>query len=247
MKAPALIMAILLLPLAHPLFLVGPVKDGAAQVLCENHSEAFVCGPSGKTERLTLDGNFQAQFAPDMPGPYTVQCGEEVSVVSFAAQAEAASVEPEWAEAASFFLLLSSLALIALMAIAAFFIAKTYLFGGMRFCKIVSGKKAELVLRAEKGMLSVVIEDPICLGWGKGGISIPIPSLKPGSQWRHEYDFPEGRHALPAELVATVEGKKIRVLSELYVEGGTGAASPKEKAPFSGSGKKAMRRISRAA
>ena len=209
------------------IFLVGSGKAGqAVPILCEGQAAAFVSMPEGRTERLQLDSSFQAEFTPALGGPYAVQCGNETKIVSVEQSAQAADIEQGAGDAASAFLLASILLFIALMAIASFYMARTYLYGATRFCKRVEGNTARLSLVAGPAMERVEISDPVCIGRRGKELRFSIPALPAGCEWRHEYCIASPERALPAGLAAIVSGKKVSMLSEISIVG-AGGAKPK--------------------
>ncbi len=233
MKSAAFALALLLFACASSaLFLVGSGKVGErVPILCEGQSAAFVSMPDGNTVPLQLDGSSQAEFTPMVPGPYAVQCGNGTKILNVEQPAQAAKMEQGAGGAASAFLLAAIFALIALMAIASFYIARAYLSGATRFCKEVEGGTARLSIVAGKRMEGVEISDPVCIGRRREELRFSIPALAAGCEWRHDYEIASPERALPASLTAFVSGKKVSMLSEIFI-GGEGTGSRMKIGPF---------------
>lgn len=225
-KAVFALALVLAAPLLCALFLVGESQLGKPfPVLCEGQTSVFISEPDGKTEKLELDALFQAQFTPDAPGPYIVQCGNETKEILVQGAAQAQRVDDNGMEVASAFLLLSILAFMALMLAASVFIAKAYL-GSSRFTKVVSNGSAQLFLKAQHRMESVQISDPVSTDHQGPALKFSIPRIEAGSQWHHEYAISSPLRTLPADLSASVNGKRISMLSELYIEGNIAGDTP---------------------
>jgi hypothetical protein len=147
-----------------------------------------------------------------------VQCGNETKTVSVAQVERAVKMEGNGDVVFSVIVPASMLAFIALMAIASFYIAGTYLSGSARFCKSVQGGKARLELRAGRKMERAEISDPVCIGRKGDELRFSIPKLEAGSEWSFEYGMDCPKRALPASLSADVSGKRVSMLSELFVD-----------------------------
>jgi hypothetical protein len=205
--------AVLLLALSapHALFLVGEGKVGQrTSVLCEGQENAFVSSPDGQTLVLPLDASFQASFSPQYAGPHSVQCGKEAKVVLVAGGV--AEIQQETAKS-DWLILALVLIFVCLLAVCAAFIVREFILFPKGFAKKVDGGKVELFIRSPQKLEHAVVDDP---GLGK---PLEIGTLQAGREWKWSYESAEGERHLPAELVAMAGGKKIRMLSELQLEG----------------------------
>jgi len=245
MRARLLLLAALCIGLACPAFIVGQGKVGESiPILCENQEYAFVSSPSGSSEKIQLDSDFQSSFVPRSAGPYTVQCGNETATLivpppekEAALQGESAG-QPDWLAfaAAAFALLAFS---------AACLLAARKLFGGrVLFEKSVEGKSARLVLRSDFELENVEISDPVFMGFAGAPLRFSIPLLSAGAEWSWEYEIgiADSERALPAELSANDGKRKILLLSRLFIGGKRAGAAWGEAA----AAKKATRKLKKA-
>ncbi len=206
--------------LAHPAFLVGEGRVGEKiPVLCERQEYFYVSAPAGAAVRKPLDSDFQSSFTPEVAGPHTVQCGNETKVVGVAPAAVAGKAREEQGIVPSDSLVLAGVAAL-LLFFAAFsaLLAKQMIFGRTIFVKHVEGGRARLHVRAGKKMGRVEISDPVSMGYPGEALRFSIPLLLPGAEWSYEYEIDAQERALPAGLEADFGGKKISILSVLYIE-----------------------------
>ena len=111
----------------------------------------------------------------------------------------------------------------ALMAAASLYALARILSGAAQFSKTVSGGKARLLLRTDRDMENVEISDPVCFDHTGKSMGFSIPALKKGAEWSFEYSISSPKMALPASLTADAGGRRVSMLSELYIEDGKGA------------------------
>lgn len=208
---------LLLLPAAHPLFLVGEGLVGESiSVLCENQERVFVSPPSGQAEMLPLDSDFQAEFVPEVQGPHTVQCGREAKTVDIApAEGTGAGMAVQKDASLAFI----SVGMLLAGMLAALIFAARSLFSSAQFTKRVEGNRARIFLKAGKKLEKVEIEDPVSFSYAGKPLHFSIPALKEGREWSWEYEIALPEKALPASLDALEGGKKVSMLSRLAIEG----------------------------
>lgn len=224
-SVPAIMLLLLVLPLAHALFLVGDAgEDGRIPILCEQQESVFVSSPDGKVSRLALDTSFQAEFLAPSPGPYTVQCGNQTSTVFAGGNTPGKAADAADEISYSLLLWIVALSLASLLAAALLIIGQAA--GKTVFRKTVEGRAARLSLKAGSEMDCIEIEDPVAFGYSGERLHFSIPKLQKGAEWSWEYEIgaqaQEG--ALPASLSAEEGGRGISMLSELFIEGRKGAA-----------------------
>ena len=218
MKSAVLLLAVLLFSPLHSLFLVGQgTVGGQIPVLCEQQDQAFVSSPNGQAQTLSLDNDFEANFTPQEPGPYTVQCGKETKTISVAA-AQQSPPDAIRITGDANAIILAVLSFSALAILAAVAVGRRF-FTSAVFSKTVQGGRAHLYLKAGKKMLQIRVEDPVSFPYKKQAMKFSIPSLAGGKDWSWEYDIEEPEKALPASLEAVEGGKKISMLSRLLIEG----------------------------
>ncbi|MCX6772544.1 MAG: hypothetical protein NTV88_02120 [Candidatus Micrarchaeota archaeon] len=213
-----LLLCLLLVSPVNSLFLVGQGAVGdKIPILCEQQERVFVSSPNGQLQALSLDNNFQAEFAPTEAGPHTIQCGKETKVVSVVATQQHPPEAMRTTGDANVLILavlsFSALALLAAVAVGRKFFTQTI------FSKTVQAGRAHLYLKAGKKMAQIRIEDPVSFAHKGQVMKFSIPSLSAGKDWSWEYDIDAPEGALPASLVATEGGKKVSMLSRLLIEG----------------------------
>lgn len=232
----------LLLPAANAGFLVGNGTVGQKIfVLCEGNPEIFVSQPSGVTERMALGSDFQAFFVPGAQGPHAVQCGKETKTAYAFASAETELEESRGGD------LLATLSLAVALGgflLATLLAAKFLILDRSDFRKIVGGGKVKLQLRMARRVGNAVVHDPVCAGFAGKEMVLNIGRLPAGKAWEFEYEADgwEERHALPASLSFEEKGRKMQMLSELFIEG----KGRKQEARKTGAGTLAKRKLPKA-
>ena len=220
----ALLLA-LFAPCAFPAFLVGWGEEGGnISILCEGQQAVFVSSPGGGAERLALDGNFEAVFVPRESGPHTVQCGKETRAVNAAVRQEETVYADE--EGSGLVFQLAFLALVFLFSAGfTYFLSKKLVLSQPVFTKSVRGNCARIFLQAGGRMDRIEIDDPVSMGFAGGSARHEIPVLAEGARFEYEYEIEKPERALPASLEAICNGKRIRLLSDIRIDGKTDAVA----------------------
>lgn len=219
MKIFLLVFVFAAIALANAEFLAGNgTVGGKISILCEGEKEVFVSQPDGGVARLSLDGDSQAEFSPKMAGPHAVQCGRETAVAYAVQDGGETGTLSYGADA---FATLSLLILLAGFFIATFLAAKFFFFDRAEFLKNVGNGKVRITLRTAKKMENLVVDDPVCIGYGGEGRRFAVGTLPAGKTWCCEYEIEgwEPARALPASLSATQQGREISLLTGLFIEG----------------------------
>ncbi len=210
---------VLLACAANALFLVSEAEIGEpVHILCENQEQAIVSTPEAKSLKLALDSDFQAEFTPLLPGPYTIQCGKEATTIQIKGTGSAERIENNGAE---FPILLAAASLVLMLFFlgAAALIARQLFSQKTEFRKTVENGKARIFLKAGKKLENVKICDPVFMGFEEKEQQFAIPLLLPGAEWCFEYEIKEQQKALPASLEAKHGKERVNLLSELYIGG----------------------------
>jgi hypothetical protein len=219
MRVFLLVFALAAISLANAEFLVGNgTVGGKLSILCEGQQHVFVSQPDGEVAKLALDGYSQAEFSPKMAGPYAVQCGKETQVAYVSQEGDEADA---MSAGGDIFATLSLLVLLAGFFAATLLAAKFLFFDRTEFLKSVEGGVVKVEIRTAKKMENLVVEDPVCISYAGEEKRFEIGTLAAGRSWKCEYEIEgwEEEKALPANLSATSQGKKISLLSGLFIEG----------------------------